>query len=83
MERTEEFARRVTESQRRRVPFRAPQRTWAGRGTGACCDLCHRPIEPNEIEYEVEISTPAAMQILYLHLRCYHEWAAQPVGPRS
>jgi hypothetical protein len=37
------------------TPYRKPLRTWAGHGTGAVCDRCHEPIQPHEIEYEIEL----------------------------
>ena len=58
-----------------RSPSRKPERTWAGYGTGADCDVCHRVIEPNQIEYEVELADGSAMQVLHLHRQCFQQWA--------
>ncbi len=55
-------------------PYQKPQRTWAGLGSGTVCDLCHRPIEEYEIEYEVELPAGAQVPMLNMHLGCYEEW---------
>jgi hypothetical protein len=56
-------------------------RTWAGRGKGARCDLCKQPIEADQIEYELELSTDpqvytADPQVrnVKLHFHCYEQW---------
>ncbi len=54
--------------------YQRPQRTWAGLGSGALCDLCHRPIEEHQIEYEVELPAGAPVPVLNLHLGCYEQW---------
>ncbi len=58
------------------VPYRKPIRTWAGHGSGALCDLCHLPIEADQIEYELELSSDACVPVLNMHLGCYEEWCA-------
>lgn len=50
-----------------------PNRTWAGRGSGARCDLCHLRIDEDQIEYEVEVGE-ARNRIITLHLACYEQW---------
>ena len=57
------------------LPYRKPERTWAGYGTGADCDVCHRVIEPNQIEYEVELAAGSATHVLHLHRQCFQDWA--------
>lgn len=49
-------------------------RTWAGNGSGASCTLCKLPIAAHEIEYEVELTTPAKTKTLRFHVPCYHTW---------
>jgi hypothetical protein len=52
---------------------RKPNRAWAGRGTGARCDLCHQVIEEEQVEYEVELPE-VRDRTLTLHLQCYERW---------
>ncbi len=49
-------------------------RTWAGRGTGAPCNLCGRAIQPHEVEYEIELAATSAVQNLRFHFNCYRAW---------
>ena len=58
------------------VPYTKPQRTWAGHGSGGPCDLCGEPIDPQQIEYEVELSEDACVSVLNLHLSCFEVWMA-------
>jgi hypothetical protein len=58
------------------VPYRKPERTWAGYGSGANCDLCHRVIAPHQIEYEVELAADAVLRVLHLHRQCFQDWVA-------
>jgi hypothetical protein len=58
------------------VPYYKPCRTWAGHGSGARCDLCGLPIDPDQIEYEVELPPDACDSVLNLHLACYEAWSA-------
>lgn len=57
-------------------PAGAPRRTnraWAGRGTGARCDLCHQVIDEDQVEYEVELHDVSDRTVT-LHLDCYERW---------
>jgi len=58
------------------VPYQKPARTWAGRGSGAFCDLCQQPIEADQIEYEVELPPEAQAPVLNFHLACYEKWSS-------
>jgi hypothetical protein len=51
-----------------------PSRTWAGHGRGTLCEHCHQPIEPDQIEYEVELTAGRLVETVSLHLDCYEEW---------
>lgn len=64
------------------LPYQKPQRTWAGHGSGTLCDLCHRPIEADQIEYEVELPAGACIPVLNMHLACYEEWTTS-APPRA
>lgn len=59
-----------------RLPYRPPSRAWAGHGSGRSCHLCRQPIDPHQIEYEVELLEAAQPLVLYLHVGCYHQWAS-------
>jgi hypothetical protein len=58
------------------LPYRKPERTWAGYGTGADCDVCHRVIDPSQIEYEVELAASPTPNVLHLHRQCFQQWVA-------
>jgi hypothetical protein len=66
------------------APNEIPPRTWAGRGQGACCDLCHEPIDTDQIEYEVELAADLRSRTVRLHLDCYEQWVVlhPPSGQR-
>ena len=49
-------------------------RTWAGHGRGASCDVCREPINPDQIEYEVVIEDAAGREAVRLHFDCYDRW---------
>ena len=45
------------------------ERTWAGRGRGATCRVCARPIDAPAIEHEVELA-----EVTVVHRDCYFIW---------
>jgi methionyl-tRNA synthetase len=47
-------------------------RVWAGRGTGEICSGCGKPIEPSEVEYEVEVSSDSSLRF---HMSCHDAFA--------
>jgi hypothetical protein len=51
----------------------APFRTWGGYGSGHRCDLCEKPIQSDEIEYEVEYGERADTTLRF-HLVCQSVW---------
>jgi hypothetical protein len=62
-----------------RLPDRPAERTWAGRGCGALCVVCSRPVDPDELEYELEFiaadgSKPA---VYHVHNACYWAWETE------
>ena len=59
----------------------APLRTWAGRGTGAPCNLCGRAIQAHEVEYEIELAPATAGRSLRFHFNCYRAWELK--SPRA
>jgi hypothetical protein len=63
-----------------KLPDRCAERTWAGRGCGAPCVICGRPINADELEYELEFDTgdngkdPAAYHV---HNGCFWAWESE------
>jgi hypothetical protein len=55
------------------MPGEAPTRFWGGFGTGWPCALCDKPIQSDEIEYEVK-PIEAAVQTLRFHRVCHYAW---------
>jgi hypothetical protein len=41
-------------------------------GAGQQCDGCHKPIEPNQVEYRCEAVEHAASATLRFHQWCYY-----------
>jgi hypothetical protein len=63
--------------ERQTLPYEDPVRTWAGRGTGALCNLCGESIKAQDIEYEVELLTTGSVRTLHFHFNCYRVWETQ------
>jgi hypothetical protein len=66
-----------------RLPRRAPDRTFGGRGSGVPCTVCGRIIAQDECEYELEFAgdgAPAGRRF-YLHLRCFAAWELERTKP--
>jgi hypothetical protein len=73
-------------------PFRA-QRTFGGRGDGACCGCCDRLIGPADIQYDVDephvaagaaaTGAAGAAQTIPMHLTCYRLWVEMSALPPS
>ena len=53
------------------LPRFVPTKIGAGHGTGAKCSLCNNPIEPAEIEYEV--NQRGGLKFRF-HIRCHAIW---------
>jgi hypothetical protein len=66
-----------------RLPDRCAERTWAGRGCGASCVVCSRPIDPGELEYELEFITAddAKPAVYHVHNVCYWAWETERRKP--
>jgi hypothetical protein len=48
-----------------------------GKGTGAECAYCHKPITCEQIEYQVEAFVLSGLRTLRLHRLCHHLWESQ------
>jgi hypothetical protein len=59
------------------LPYQEPLRTWAGRGSGALCNLCGHAIKAQHIEYEIELPPADSGRSLHFHFDCYRTWEAQ------
>jgi hypothetical protein len=63
-----------------KLPDRCAERTWAGRGCGASCAICGRPVNADELEYELEFVThddgkqPTAYHV---HNACFWAWECE------
>jgi hypothetical protein len=55
------------------MPPEAPARFWGGFGAGRPCALCDKPIQSDEIEYEVK-PIETALQTLRFHRVCHYAW---------
>jgi hypothetical protein len=53
------------------LPREAPQRTWAGHGTGFRCSVCDLEITSADIEREADLS---GGRILRFHVACFTAW---------
>jgi hypothetical protein len=56
------------------LPREAPSRIWGGHGTGQLCALCDKPIERDEVEYEVEEHIDGTVQLFRFHMVCQSVW---------
>jgi hypothetical protein len=65
-----------------RLPASALARVFAGPGTGACCAICARPIDANEMEYEVEFAQKRAEHHgnVRVHTECFLVWESVVQG---
>ena len=56
-------------------------------GTGGQCAYCHKRIDRETVEYEVDAYIPAGLRTLHFHRVCLHLWEEPPsqrsmdVGP--
>jgi hypothetical protein len=55
----------------RKLPPNGQGRIYGGRGQGTPCALCGDPIDPSQIEYEIEWSSAEGLQRSRFHLACY------------
>jgi len=63
--------------ERQSLAYQEPMRTWAGRGSGALCNMCGVAILARDIEYEVEVNSMEGLRSIHFHFNCYREWERQ------
>jgi hypothetical protein len=57
------------------LPSEVPKSIWAFQGTGKLCSLCRKPIDPLEMEYELEAPVGGGTTSTFrFHLRCHAIW---------
>jgi hypothetical protein len=56
------------------LPAEPPNKIYAGHGSGATCDACGDPIQPAQVEYE--LNYPDELRTFPLHLSCAGLWEA-------
>jgi hypothetical protein len=56
------------------LPLQAPDRSWAGRGTGEACGVCSLPIAPTGPEYDLEFGSNAIPIFVRFHRVCLAMW---------
>ncbi len=56
------------------LPDRVPEHLWAGQGSGEPCSLCDQPVQPQEIEYELDNQSDGDERTYRFHLRCHAMW---------
>jgi hypothetical protein len=64
---------------REELPCTAPARMWGGHGTGEHCSLCRKPIQPSEMELEVEQPISGSVQTFHFHIICQSAWQLECV----
>jgi hypothetical protein len=61
-----------------RLPPKGQGRIFGGRGQGGPCALCGTPIEPSQIEYEIEWQDHETLRRSHLHLACFERLRSDP-----
>jgi hypothetical protein len=57
-----------------KLPLRRPDRVWGGRGGGGVCSICHAPLKPDAVEFELEFIWASEVSTHHLHVDCFTEW---------
>ena len=70
--------------QQGKLPPRAPDRVWGGRGVDALCAVCEVSIPKSEMEFEVEFAVDGHggggdLDKFHLHRQCFAAWSSSAV----
>jgi hypothetical protein len=60
-----------------KLPSRRPDRTWGGPGVGAICTVCDLPVEPSQMEFEIQFARHGdnlGLDKYHVHIRCFAAW---------
>lgn len=60
-----------------KVPGRPPDRMWGGPGTGTQCSVCNAPVNPDEVEFELEFLWPTQLVTYHVHVDCFAAWECE------
>jgi hypothetical protein len=60
------------------LPPNGEGRIYGGHGQGNPCALCGAPIDPTQIEYEVEWQDHTGTRRSHFHLACYEQLRSNP-----
>jgi hypothetical protein len=55
---------------RQQLPSRGLSRMWGAYGTGQLCALCDKPIQPNEVEYEIKHTGQPSKRFDFISFAC-------------
>ena len=66
------------------LPTDAEMRVWAGPGLGLPCAVCDRPIDRDDLEYELEFASELGTppQPYRFHRRCHAAWQLERTTTR-
>ena len=59
------------------LPNRRPDRTWGGPGVGPACAVCALPVNPDQMEFEIEFARDGdypGLDNFHVHVRCFAAW---------
>ena len=68
---------------RGKLPARAPDRTWGGRGVGAPCSVCELLVSTDQAEIEIEFAhdgSAPGLEKHHVHPRCFAAWDLERTG---
>ena len=63
-----------------KLPSRSADRRWGGLGSGACCAVCGKCLNADELEFELEFATGdngGGAAYHHVHLGCYTAWQSE------
>ncbi len=58
----------------KQLPGEVPSQLWGGPGTGELCALCDKPIQKDDMEYELEGTLDGKVRTFRFHVVCQSVW---------